>query len=162
MQRTKPPYRADHVGSFLRSAPLKEARAKREKGEISAAQAEAVELELSFRSQLTRRGWGHFEARLPEGRPFHFVELLVAVAADVVHENAHRRVPLPRRDVGLVALDPVLPAPGRDPESVDEHDGVGGRLRGGHGGGLEGGQGRHGEMERGGAPGRDALRRPNR
>ena len=30
-QRTRPPYRADQVGSFLRSAPLKEARAKREK-----------------------------------------------------------------------------------------------------------------------------------
>ena len=32
MKRTKPPYRADHVGSFLRSAPIKDARAKREKG----------------------------------------------------------------------------------------------------------------------------------
>ena len=31
MMRTKPPFRADHVGSLLRSAPLKEARAKREK-----------------------------------------------------------------------------------------------------------------------------------
>ena len=34
-QRTKPPFRADHVGSLLRSAALKEARAKREKGEIT-------------------------------------------------------------------------------------------------------------------------------
>ena len=32
MKRTKPPFRADHVGSFLRTAALKEARAKREKG----------------------------------------------------------------------------------------------------------------------------------
>ena len=30
MQRTKPPFRADHVGSLLRPAALKEARAKRE------------------------------------------------------------------------------------------------------------------------------------
>ena len=37
-QRTKPPFRADHVGSLLRTAPVKEARAKREKGEITAAQ----------------------------------------------------------------------------------------------------------------------------
>jgi len=36
MSRTKPPYRADHVGSLLRSPPLKAARAKQERGEISA------------------------------------------------------------------------------------------------------------------------------
>ena len=38
-QRTTPPFRADHVGSLLRPAPLKEARAKRAKGEIDAAAA---------------------------------------------------------------------------------------------------------------------------
>ncbi|MBX9776462.1 MAG: 5-methyltetrahydropteroyltriglutamate--homocysteine S-methyltransferase [Xanthobacteraceae bacterium] len=43
MTRTKPPFRADHVGSLLRSAPLKEARAKRETGEITADQLEAIE-----------------------------------------------------------------------------------------------------------------------
>ena len=43
MQRTKPPFRADHVGSILRTAPVKDARAKREKGEISAAQLKEVE-----------------------------------------------------------------------------------------------------------------------
>jgi 5-methyltetrahydropteroyltriglutamate--homocysteine methyltransferase len=43
MQRTTPPFRADHVGSLLRTAPLKEARAKREKGEIDAAALKAVE-----------------------------------------------------------------------------------------------------------------------
>jgi 5-methyltetrahydropteroyltriglutamate--homocysteine methyltransferase len=43
MQRTSPPFRADHVGSFLRSPALKEARAKRERGEIDAAQLKAVE-----------------------------------------------------------------------------------------------------------------------
>jgi 5-methyltetrahydropteroyltriglutamate--homocysteine methyltransferase len=43
MQRTKPPYRADHVGSLLRSATLKEARAKRAAGEITAEQLKAVE-----------------------------------------------------------------------------------------------------------------------
>ena len=37
------PYRADEVGSLLRTAPLKEARAKREKGEITPAQLKAVE-----------------------------------------------------------------------------------------------------------------------
>ena len=43
MQRTKPPFRADQVGSFLRSDALKEARAKHEKGDITAAQLKAVE-----------------------------------------------------------------------------------------------------------------------
>jgi 5-methyltetrahydropteroyltriglutamate--homocysteine methyltransferase len=43
MQRSKPPFRADHVGSLLRTAPLREARAKREKGEIGAEQLKAVE-----------------------------------------------------------------------------------------------------------------------
>jgi 5-methyltetrahydropteroyltriglutamate--homocysteine methyltransferase len=42
-QRTKPPFRADHVGSLLRSAALKDARGKREKGEITAEQLKAVE-----------------------------------------------------------------------------------------------------------------------
>ncbi len=43
MQRTLPPFRADHVGSFLRSPALKDARAKRERGEIDAAHLKAVE-----------------------------------------------------------------------------------------------------------------------
>src|SRR3954464_2296635 len=43
MQRTKPPFRADHVGSLLRSEALKEARAKRESGAIDAAALNAIE-----------------------------------------------------------------------------------------------------------------------
>ena len=43
MQRTKPPFRADHVGSLLRSVALKEARAKREKGEITPETLKAIE-----------------------------------------------------------------------------------------------------------------------
>ena len=39
MQRTKPPFRADHVGSLLRPASVKEAREKRAKGEISSGRA---------------------------------------------------------------------------------------------------------------------------
>src|SRR5215204_6540534 len=35
MNRTKPPFRADHVGSLLRPASIHEARAKRAKGEIT-------------------------------------------------------------------------------------------------------------------------------
>jgi 5-methyltetrahydropteroyltriglutamate--homocysteine methyltransferase len=43
MQRVKPPFRADHVGSLLRPAALKEAREKRAKGEITAAQLTVIE-----------------------------------------------------------------------------------------------------------------------
>ncbi|MCA3263612.1 MAG: 5-methyltetrahydropteroyltriglutamate--homocysteine S-methyltransferase [Telmatospirillum sp.] len=43
MQRTKPPFRADMVGSLLRTAPLKAAREKFHAGTISAADLKAVE-----------------------------------------------------------------------------------------------------------------------
>jgi 5-methyltetrahydropteroyltriglutamate--homocysteine methyltransferase len=43
MQRTTPPFRADHVGSLLRSVALKDARGRRERGEISAEQLREVE-----------------------------------------------------------------------------------------------------------------------
>ena len=43
MQRTKPPFRADMVGSLLRTGPLKEARDKHHRGEISDAELKAVE-----------------------------------------------------------------------------------------------------------------------
>jgi 5-methyltetrahydropteroyltriglutamate--homocysteine methyltransferase len=73
--RTKPPFRADHVGSLLRSAPIKDARAKAEKGEITAADLKAVEdaeiqkviakqeeigLQLATDGEY-RRSWWHFD-----------------------------------------------------------------------------------------------------
>src|SRR5215467_12144048 len=73
--RTKPPFRADHVGSILRSAPLKEAREKCEKGQISAGDLKAVEdaeipkiiarqeelgLKLATDGEY-RRSWWHFD-----------------------------------------------------------------------------------------------------
>src|SRR5664279_763938 len=75
MQRTKPPFRADMVGSILRTAPVKQARAQREKGEITAAQlrqVEDVEIEKIIRKQEEiglqlvtdgefRRAWWHFD-----------------------------------------------------------------------------------------------------
>jgi 5-methyltetrahydropteroyltriglutamate--homocysteine methyltransferase len=41
--RTKPPFRADHVGSLLRPAALKQARARRAKGEIDASALKEIE-----------------------------------------------------------------------------------------------------------------------
>ncbi len=43
MTRNSPPFRADHVGSLLRPAALKEARARRERGDISAEELCAAE-----------------------------------------------------------------------------------------------------------------------
>ena len=69
------PYRADEVGSLLRTEPLKQARAKREKGEITPAQLKAVEdeeirkvikkqeevgLQLATDGEF-RRSWWHFD-----------------------------------------------------------------------------------------------------
>src|SRR5262249_9931303 len=54
MPRTKPPFRADHVGSLLRPAALKAARGKRERGEITAAELTAIEdreIERAIRKQ---------------------------------------------------------------------------------------------------------------
>src|ERR1700674_3362999 len=38
----KPPFRADHVGSLLRPAELKDARERSQRGEITAAQLRAI------------------------------------------------------------------------------------------------------------------------
>jgi methionine synthase II (cobalamin-independent) len=75
MKRTKPPFRADMVGSLLRTASLKEARAKRESKEIDADRLRAVEDEeirkiikrqediglQSVTDGEFRRAWWHFD-----------------------------------------------------------------------------------------------------
>ena len=43
MKRTKPPFRADHVGSLLRPAALKRAREQRLKGDIPAIELRTIE-----------------------------------------------------------------------------------------------------------------------
>jgi 5-methyltetrahydropteroyltriglutamate--homocysteine methyltransferase len=75
MTRSKPPFRADQVGSLLRNPTLKEARAKRQRGEITADQLRVVEdrqIEEIIRRQEEvglkavtdgeyRRSWWHFD-----------------------------------------------------------------------------------------------------
>jgi methionine synthase II (cobalamin-independent) len=75
MPRTSPPFRADHVGSLLRPAALKEARAKRQAGAITADALKAIEdreIEAVIRKQEEiglqcatdgefRRSWWHFD-----------------------------------------------------------------------------------------------------
>ena len=74
-KRTKPPFRADHVGSLLRRAALKKAREHRAKGEITPAQLKDIEdreIERVIRKQeevglqsITdgelRRSWWHLD-----------------------------------------------------------------------------------------------------
>src|SRR5215510_6829214 len=75
MQRTKPPFRADEVGSLLRPSKIKEARARLEKGEISADDLRKIEdseidkivhkqasigLKLATDGEF-RRSWWHFD-----------------------------------------------------------------------------------------------------
>ncbi|HRY02695.1 MAG TPA: 5-methyltetrahydropteroyltriglutamate--homocysteine S-methyltransferase [Beijerinckiaceae bacterium] len=71
----RPPFRADQVGSLLRSAPLKAARDKKAKGEISAAELTAIEDEeirkLIAKQEAVglegitdgeyRRSWWHYD-----------------------------------------------------------------------------------------------------
>src|SRR5258708_36742128 len=87
MQRTKAPFRADEVGSLLRPPKIKEARAKLEKGEISAAdlrKVEDMEIEKVVHKQASiglklatdgefRRSWWHFAflAKLTGCELFH-------------------------------------------------------------------------------------------
>jgi len=98
MQRITPPFRADHVGSLLRPAALKDARARRERNEITAAALRAIEdreiekairkqeeigLKLSTDGEL-RRSWYQFDFlkgldgvelyRVGEGIEFHGVK----------------------------------------------------------------------------------------
>jgi 5-methyltetrahydropteroyltriglutamate--homocysteine methyltransferase len=75
MQRTTPPFRADHVGSLLRPPELKQARAKRDRNEIPAEALRAVEdreIERAIRKQEEiglkfatdgefRRSWWQFD-----------------------------------------------------------------------------------------------------
>src|SRR6266550_1901058 len=75
MKRSKPPFRADHVGSLLRPTPLKAAREKRAKGELAAADLKAIEdreIERAVKKQEDaglraatdgefRRSWWHLD-----------------------------------------------------------------------------------------------------
>jgi 5-methyltetrahydropteroyltriglutamate--homocysteine methyltransferase len=95
-QRTEPPFRADHVGSLLRPAALKNAREQRAKGEIDAAalkQVEDREIERAIKKQeevglqsITdgefRRSWWHLDFLWGlDGVDKHIMDSGVAFAA---------------------------------------------------------------------------------
>jgi 5-methyltetrahydropteroyltriglutamate--homocysteine methyltransferase len=96
MQRTKPPFRADHVGSLLRPAAVKQAREQRQRGEIDADALKAVEdreIEKVIRKQeevglqsITdgefRRSWWHLDFLWGlDGAERHVMDQGIAFAA---------------------------------------------------------------------------------
>src|ERR1700689_2759846 len=96
MQRTKPPFRADHVASLLRPAALKSARERHAKGEIDAAALKAVEdreIEAVIKKQEAvglhaitdgefRRSWWHLDfLRGLDGVEKHVMDTGIAFAA---------------------------------------------------------------------------------
>ncbi len=96
MQQKKPPFRADHVGSLLRPAVLKEAREKRARGAITPSELEAIEdreIERIIKKQeetgldaITdgefRRSWWHLDFLWGlEGVERHVMATGVAFAA---------------------------------------------------------------------------------
>ncbi len=116
MPRTKPPFRADMVGSLLRTAPLKEARAKHAAGEITADALTAIEdqeiekilkrqEEVGLQSATDgefRRSWWHFDflagldgcelVQLDHGIQFHGVQTkaeTVNVVGKVAFPSTH-------------------------------------------------------------------------
>jgi 5-methyltetrahydropteroyltriglutamate--homocysteine methyltransferase len=102
MQRTRPPFRADEVGSLLRPPRIKEARAKREKGEISPDElrkVEDMEIEKVVHRQAStglklatdgefRRSWWHFDflSKLTGCELFHPEEGIQFAGVQTRHE----------------------------------------------------------------------------
>ncbi|MGA8652934.1 MAG: 5-methyltetrahydropteroyltriglutamate--homocysteine S-methyltransferase [Xanthobacteraceae bacterium] len=106
MKRTKPPYRADHVGSLLRPAALKAARERHAKGEITAAALRGVEdreIEAVIKKQEAvglqsitdgefRRSWWHLDFLWGlDGVERHVMDSGIAFAA-VTTRNEGTRV----------------------------------------------------------------------
>jgi 5-methyltetrahydropteroyltriglutamate--homocysteine methyltransferase len=96
MKRTKPPFRADHVGSLLRPKAIHEARGKRTKGEISAEALKEIEdreIERVIKKQedvglqsITdgefRRSWWHLDFLWGlDGTEKHVMDSGIAFAA---------------------------------------------------------------------------------
>ena len=104
-QNTKPPFRADHVGSLLRPAALKDARAKFAKGEIPAAALKEVEdreIERVIKKQEEvglksvtdgefRRSWWHLDFLWGlDGIEKYIMEQGVAFAGVTTRNEGHK------------------------------------------------------------------------
>lgn len=105
--RMKPPFRADHVGSFLRPKALLDARAKRANGEMSAEELRTVEDDaireiVRFQEDLGFKGVTDGEFR----RTYFHVDFLTQL--DGVEEEGGIQVKFHRQDGELDYAPPVM------------------------------------------------------
>jgi len=110
--RTVPPFRADHVGSFLRPKPLLEARDKFKRGEIDAAQLRAVE-DAAIRDVVKLQEDLGFRA-ITDGefrRAFFHVDFLTQL--DGIAEKGGFAVKFQKADGQLDYAPPVLQVTGK-------------------------------------------------
>jgi 5-methyltetrahydropteroyltriglutamate--homocysteine methyltransferase len=98
MERTTPPFRADHVGSLLRPAALKEARAQHAQGKIPASQLKEIEdreiervirkqeeigLKLATDGELKQHAHVTPKMTIPAPGVLHFRQGRVSISKDV-------------------------------------------------------------------------------
>src|SRR5258706_3306949 len=85
--RSKPPFRADHVGSFLRPKYLLEARERKARGEINAAELRKVEDKAVAEIVQFQEDTGLQAITDGEFRrtyfPIHFLEQVGGVKTDI-------------------------------------------------------------------------------
>ena len=112
MPGAAPPFRADHVGSFLRPRALLEARERRKRGEIDAAQLRAIEDEairgvVRFQEDLGLRGITDGEFR----RTYFHVDFLTQLEG--VIEQGVTAVRFHKADGDIEYSPPVMKVTGR-------------------------------------------------
>ena len=108
----KPPFKADHVGSFLRPKEIHEARKRLQQGELSAAELRAVEDDairdiVRFQEDLGLKGITDGEFR----RTFFHVDFLTQL--DGVVEEGGIQVKFHRKDGELDFAPPVMKVKGK-------------------------------------------------
>ena len=108
----QPPFRADHVGSFLRPKELLEARAKRKQGQLSAAELRTAEDEairgiIRFQEELGLKGITDGEFR----RTYFHVDFLTQL--DGVVEEGGIPIQFHRKSGTLDYAPPVLKIKGK-------------------------------------------------
>lgn len=109
---SKPPFKADHVGSFLRPKEVHEARKRHQGGELSAAQLRAVEDDairdiVKFQEDLGLKGITDGEFR----RTFFHVDFLTQL--DGVVAEGGIQVKFHRKDGELDFAPPVMKVKGK-------------------------------------------------
>jgi 5-methyltetrahydropteroyltriglutamate--homocysteine methyltransferase len=112
MPGAAPPFRADHVGSFLRPRALLEARERRKRGEIAAEQLRAVEDEairsvVRFQEDIGLRGITDGEFR----RTYFHVDFLTQL--DGVIEQGVTAVKFHKADGEIEYSPPVMKVTGK-------------------------------------------------